>query len=48
MRLKYSRGDWLTVEKGTACDEVDNRVRVSAATPVVRDRVAQWRDVCGN
>jgi alpha-glucosidase len=45
---KYSRGDWLTVEKGASCDELDNRVRVSAAAPVARDRVAQWRDVCGN
>jgi alpha-glucosidase len=43
---KYTRGDWLTVEKDAACGERVNRARPGGALPVV-DRVARWRDACG-
>jgi hypothetical protein len=42
---KYTRGDWLTVEKDAGCAERVNRARPGGALPVV-DRVVRWRDVC--
>jgi hypothetical protein len=54
VQYKYTLGSWDFVEKGAACEELDNRVVILqySATGVmtVDDTVANWRNVapCGN
>jgi glycosidase len=51
---KYALADWNYVEKGAACDELNNRqmtvVYGPGGTQQVNDTVANWRNVapCGN
>jgi subtilisin family serine protease len=48
LEYKYTRGSWNTVEKGPACEEVDNREALAVygnnGTVVLNDTVARWRD----
>lgn len=56
LEYKYARGSWEAVEKGTECEEINNR-RASVnpdtlapdGTLTVEDTVAKWRDLdqCG-
>jgi glycosidase len=54
LQYKYALGSWDYVEKGPACDEINNRqltvVYGSNGTQTVNDTVANWRNVapCGN
>jgi glycosidase/fibronectin type 3 domain-containing protein len=54
IEYKYTLGDWDHVEKGAACDEINNRQLTltygANGTQVVNDSVLNWRNVapCGN
>jgi glycosidase len=54
LQYKYVLGDWNYVEKGAACDELNNRTLTltygSTGTQSVDDTVANWRNVapCGS
>jgi Starch binding domain len=52
VEYKYALGDWDHVEKGGACEEINNRTLTvgSSPTQTVSDTVANWRTVspCGN
>jgi glycosidase len=54
LEYKYTRGSWDTVEKGAACEEIDNRVATVAwgsdGTMTIDDTVLNWRNTgpCGN
>jgi hypothetical protein len=54
LQYKYALGSWDYVEKGSTCDEINNRtltiVYGSNGTQTVNDTVANWRNVapCGN
>ena len=53
IEYKYTLGSWDYVEKGPACEELNNRRVVLAygsdGTQIVNDAVANWRNVapCG-
>jgi glycosidase len=54
VEYKYTLGDWEHVEKGSACDELPNRLLTvvygSGGTQTVNDTVLNWRNVapCGD
>jgi hypothetical protein len=54
LEFKYTRGSWDVVEKGAACEEIDNRtltvVYGTDGTMSVADTVLNWRNTgtCGN
>jgi glycosidase len=54
LEYKYTRGAWDYVEKGAACEEIENRVLVVAygedGTQAVSDTVINWRNTgtCGD
>jgi hypothetical protein len=54
IEYKYTLGDWDHVEKGAACDEINNRQLTltygANGTQAVNDSVLNWRNVapCGN
>jgi hypothetical protein len=54
IQYKYALASWDYVEKGAACDELDNRELIlfygTNGTQTVNDTVANWRNVapCGN
>jgi glycosidase len=54
LEYKYTRGSWDYVEKGAACEEINNRVLTvvygSGGTMLVDDVVLNWRNTgpCGN
>jgi glycosidase len=54
IQYKYTRGSWTYVEKGAACEEVDNRTALvvygTDGTLVLDDVVANWRNTgpCGD
>jgi glycosidase/fibronectin type 3 domain-containing protein len=54
LEYKFTLGDWDHVEKGAACDEINNRQLTlsygSSGTQTVNDTVLNWRNVapCGN
>jgi glycosidase/fibronectin type 3 domain-containing protein len=54
IEYKYTLGDWEHVEKGSACDELGNRLLTltygADGNQVVEDTVLNWRNVapCGN
>lgn len=44
---KYTRGSFLTVEKGAGCVELPNReVAVTGQATTATDAVVTWRDLC--
>ncbi len=55
MLYKFTRGNWETVEKGSDCEEIDNRTlsvgldslgeRSADGTFVVEHTIAKWRDL---
>ena len=53
IQYKYTRGSWTYVEKGEACEEIDNRtvtvVYGAGGTMIVDDTVVNWRNTapCG-
>ena len=54
IQYKYTRGSWTYVEKGEACEEIDNRtvtvVYGAGGTMIVDDTVVNWRNTapCGD
>jgi hypothetical protein len=54
IQYKYALGSWDYVEKGSACDEINNRTFSvsygSSGTETVNDTIANWRNVspCGS
>jgi hypothetical protein len=54
IQYKYTRGSWTYVEKGAACEEVDNRTALvvygTDGTMVLDDVVINWRNTgpCGD
>jgi hypothetical protein len=54
IEYKYTRGSWDFVEKGAACEEIDNRVAAvvwgSDGTMTIADTVLNWRNTgpCGD
>lgn len=54
LQYKYTLGSWDYVEKGPACEELDNRVVIlqygGSGVQTINDTVANWRNVapCGN
>jgi hypothetical protein len=49
-QYKFTRGDWTTVEKDAACNELPNRERIALGDHDGRqylvDTVASWVDLC--
>jgi len=54
LEYKYTRGSWTYVEKGAACEEIDNRavtvVYGADGTMTLDDTVLNWRNTapCGD
>jgi pullulanase len=44
---KYTRGSWESVEKGTSCEELDDRVLEVNGDITIADTVTMWRDLGG-
>jgi pullulanase len=45
IEFKFSRGDWATIEKGSAGEEIPNRTMVPAEGQVYESDVARWADM---
>jgi hypothetical protein len=54
IQYKYTRGSWTYVEKGAACEEIDNRAATvvygTDGTMTLEDTVLNWRNTgtCGD